>query len=725
MPKYLLNLVSTLILLAAPAQAGAEAWSYDTVVPPVNRPAWLEKVVMICEAPWADRDKRLLKPQIKMLKDAGFSVMNMYPDGFCRLYAPGTNDNWPRECHEEVRAMHDAGMFVLAGCYPTVGERGPRDLLEQHPEWRLRKDDKVPESPGLGCLVSPFGEAVIQLLASRIKEYDLDGFQFDGWYQFEYCRCPGCKQFYQQETGIEVPPKPDRADPNYIRYMAWRNERLLKRYEQLQAAVKAVKPNVAMVQWNNNDCAGAYPSGMPESLNCVSDWVNKEWWDAADTTSTWLIKRLRGSSGDRPVGMQPYMFMRWGYDIESGVYHGSSCPMPEVLYRMHKALALGSIPIIWPGARQGWSEADSLTVSKDWVDFLPYVHQTRSLKYVACLDSFTTLQGLRTTSTEEIDERVAWPRGGITRVLVEEHLPFDILSEHNLSAQTLAQYKVLVLPNNRCVPARVASLIREYVQNGGSLVATFETSLYGPLGEKQSDFDLAALFGASYLASAPAGPSRIAYTSQKHPVVEDRTMLALTGTQGQTTYYGRFARVKAAPGTVAPLAGVDVKNEKDPGLKDWTPLLLSQHGQGRVAYFPAAIDAAYFDAGYPYERMLLGNAIRWAAGGPPPLRIIAPRCVLANFLTREDAGFRKIIVHLLNDVNSTSGHGSKNDKQFAMREEIVPLTGVKIAFPGDKPTRVILVPGQQELIPASCEDGWQVTVPTLGLHAVVCAEYQK
>jgi len=699
-------------------------WGYDTIVDPSTRPAWLEKAILISENPWVNRDKRQLKPWIKILKDAGFNVVNMYPDSFCRLYAPEAGGKWSRECHEEVKAMHEVGLFVLAGCYPTVGERGPRDLLTEHPEWRLRKNGKVPDSPGMGCLISPFGDALIQLLVSRIKEYDIDGFQFDGWYQYEYCCCSGCEQNYKQETGYDVPPKADRADPNYIRYLAWRNERLFRRFEQLQAAVKAVKPGAAMVQWNNNDCAGSYPSGMPESLNCVSDWVNKEWWDVSDATSSWVIRRLRGSSGDRPAGIQPYMFMRRGDDVESGVYHGSSCPMAEVLYRMHKILALGSIPIIWPGARQGWTDADSLAVSRDLVNFLPYVHQTQSLKYAACLDSFTTLQGLRTNSKEEITQRVAWPRGGITRALIETHLPFDVLSEHNLTAQTLAQYKVFILPNNRCVPARIASLINDYVKNGGSLVATFETSLYDSLGKKKSDFDLAALFGASYLSSAPIGPSRIAYSSQKHPVTEDRTMLDLTGTNGLTTYYGQFARVRAASGAIVPLIGVDVNNETDPQLKKWVPLLLSHHGQGRVAYFPAAIDAAYFDAGYPYERMLIANAVRWAAGGEPPVTVTAPMCVQAGYFTQTNGLQRRIIVHLLNEINTTTGHGSINEKECAIREEVVPISGIRVAFSGPRPARVLCVPGNQSLEITQAAQGWSVAIQPLQLHSVVVAVYE-
>ena len=161
-------------------------------------------------------------------------------------------------------------------------------------------------------------------------------------------------------------------------------------------------------------------SWMPEALNAEVDWVNKEWWDTYDVSAIWLIKRLRGSAGDRPAGVQPYMFMRHGYDVQSGVYHGSSAPSEEVFYRMHKVLASGSIPILWPGARQAWTEADSDRMSRDFVDFLPLVHQTATLKYVACLDSFTTAAMARHSSQES---GVLAHRGGVARTCWKPTFP--------------------------------------------------------------------------------------------------------------------------------------------------------------------------------------------------------------------------------------------------------------------------------------------------------------
>lgn len=700
-----------------------DGWMYDTVVQPLPAPAWMDKVVMICDTPWVDQSRNAVKPWVKILLDADFVPMNMYPDSFCRLWEPSKDEIWPQECHAEVKAMHARGMKVLAGVYPTVGERGPRDLLNAHPEWRSRQENKVPDAPGLGCLISPFGDALIDLLVQRVKEYGIDGYQFDGWYQWTYCCCPGCRERYKKETGLDIPAKADVTKSDYLHYLVWRDHKLLQRFEQLRTAIKAVKPDAVLVQWNNNDCGGSYPSWMPEALNCVADWTNKEWWDSFDCSNMWLIKRLRGSSGDRPAGVQPYMFMRHGFDVQSGVYHGSSCPMEEVRYRMHKVMTLGSIPIIWPGARAGWTDADTMQVAKDYADFLPYIHNTKSLKYALCIDSYTTLQMQKSTRREDTEERITSSRAGAFRALTEEHIPFDVVSEHNLTPDLLSGYKVVILPNNFCMSERIAQLLRKYVENGGGLIASFETSLHDEWGNPRKDFALADLFDASYISSAPATACRIDFTETKHQITDDAIMHGLMGSHGNTTYYGMFARIKPDPGAICPMKCIDAEHEKDDMLKNWTPVVLSSHGKGKVAYFPAAIDAAYYNAGYPYERMLYANAVRWTAGELPAVLVNAPKCVIAGFYIQQDAKYKRTIVHLLNDLNTTTGHGSKEEKQLAIREEVLPISGIRIIFAGEKPSKVYLVPGGKPLHTVKRANGWEVAVPRLDLHTAVVAEY--
>ena len=757
--KGVLWVASVLMALNAAHVASAADFTYDTVVEPWPRPAWLDRVYLFEPSYQPPLVNGELAPWAKEMQAQGIQLAGMYNDGFCRLKGDPNNDDWAKACHEEVKLMHSHNIKVVAGCYPFVGSRGPADLLKEHPEWLKLRPDGMPDGhPNElhGCMLNPGFEAALrELLVGRVKQFDIDGWQFDGWYQREYCSCQSCRDQYKAERGLEIPAKNDPADPAFIKYMVWRDGKLLTTLEKLQRALKEVKPEAVLVNWNCNDAAGATPSSMPEQLNCVADWTNKEWWDAADVYSIWLNLRLRGSTGDeRPPGMQPYMFMRWGKDIQSGVYHGSSTPLGEVLYRMHEALAMGAIPNVWSGMRMGWKPEDWDKVHRDLNTFLPYVHETKTDKWAVAIDSFTSLQNAKIKVTNrafhegegnEADKAVGYFRGGIARAVLEEQLPLDVISEHNVTLPMLQKYKVVILPNNFAMSERIGGVLREYVNGGGGLVATFQTSLYDEWGVERPDFLLADLFGASFKGSKSAGANRVGFTEQKSPITEDPYLHDLMGANGHTTFWGAYTQVEPHAGTTVPLKGADVTSDTEKGRIAWTPLITSEKGAGRVAYFPAAIDAAYFDAGYPYQRVLLANAIKWAAKDAPKTQVEAPMCVMARYLTQEKDGKKREVIHLLNDVATSTGHGSKNDKEMSFREEVLPISGIKVTFSGAKPESVSfvsdsesaltgegeikLVRGGQErkfrtlLEPKQVEGGWQVDVPTMGLHAVVAAEY--
>ncbi len=711
-----------LLLAATVSGARAQApWSYDTPIDATTRPAWLDKAVMIGEDAWTPPARTSLKPYIRALRDAGFTVMRLYSDEF-RLYPSGASDTWPADFQAEVGEMHTAGMKVIVSIYPVDVSRGARDLVFEHPEWRLRSNDRTPGAPGLACLISPYCDALIERMVSRLKEYDVDGFQLNGWYQSGYCRCDSCKERYKADTGLDVPPAADPSNTAYLRYLVWRDKKLIDRFIQLRKAVKAAKADAVLINCNDNDSAGAYPSSMPEALNCLNDWTNKEWWDPSDDSAVWLLKRLRGSSDDRPAGIQPYKPILHNVDGGPVADEGFHVSIAAALFRAHVVMAMGSIPIYWPGERNEWTKRDSAQAVRALTEFLPYVHETRSLPYAACIDSYTTLQ-MSHMAPAETARRVGAPRIGIARALMEEHVPFDVISEHNLTAKLLARYRVVVLPNNACMSDRLIQLLRAYVAQGGGLVASFETSLYNRWGERRQDFGLGDLFQASYLSTAPAGPSRIGLSPRTHLVTSDPAFTDLIGTTGDAAYEGGFTRVRALPQALVPLTGLDAEHEKDLALKDWSPLILSEHSGGRVAYFAAAMDAAYLEAGRPYERLLLANAVRWAAKQEPPVRITAPANVQAGFFTKEDASARQTIVHLLNAINSTARAGSDHEQQVAIRQGVTPVMGVRVAFLGTRPNQVYLVPGKTPLAIQQSAKGWEVALPELGQHAVVVAEY--
>ncbi|MEI6914804.1 MAG: hypothetical protein WCL39_06715, partial [Armatimonadota bacterium] len=180
---------------------------------------------------------------------------------------------------------------------------------------------------------------------------------------------------------------------------------------------------------------------------------------------------------------------------------------------------------------------------------------------------------------------------------------------------------------------------------------------------------------------------------------------------------------KLADGVASPLVGTDTANEKDAAKKLWTPLVVSDYKKGRSAYFPAVMDAAYYEASYPYQRMVLANTVRWAANSTPDVLVEAPMCVFGGFFKKTEKGVNQTIVQLLNTLNTTSSHGSPADKEYGFREEIIPISNIKVTFKGVEPKSVKLIPEKIELKPLNVADGWQVVVPRMNLHSVVVAEY--
>src|SRR5262249_44563243 len=58
-------------------------------------------------------------------------------------------------------------------------------------------------------------------------------------------------------------------------------------------------------------------------------------------------------------------------------------------------------------------------------------------------------------------------------------------------------YRVLVLADAAALSTAQCDAIRQYVQRGGSLVATFASSLFDEYGVRRADFGLADVFGVS------------------------------------------------------------------------------------------------------------------------------------------------------------------------------------------------------------------------------------
>ncbi|MGC8864030.1 MAG: hypothetical protein ACP5R5_14835, partial [Armatimonadota bacterium] len=237
--------------------------------------------------------------------------------------------------------------------------------------------------------------------------------------------------------------------------------------------------------------------------------------------------------------------------------------------------------------------------------------------------------------------------------------------------------------------------------------------------DRREDFGLSDLFKASFerlddhTARWPNYKPATLVRVKPHEITNDEVL------ELNRTYKSDFLDYLGWSTVVKPLEGAEVI-----ATRDTDPfLILSKTGSGRVAYFAADIGQAYFVTPYQYERKLIANSIRWAAGdNRVPVEVSAPMCVQATFYQQQDP--KRIIVHLLNEINTTGGRALP-ECDSSMREEIVPIHDIKVVLRNRGVKRVHLEPEGLDLPVTAMPDGVQVTVPELKLHSMVVAEIQN
>jgi len=259
--------------------------------------------------------------------------------------------------------------------------------------------------------------------------------------------------------------------------------------------------------------------------------------------------------------------------------------------------------------------------------------------------------------------------------LMEDHLPLDIIIEPDVEdLRKLRQYKVLILPNAACLSQKALNTIYAFVKAGGGLVATHESSLCNEFGDRRRDFGLSNVYGAhfqdtdDYSARWPNYPKWTeVYLGVSDPDlhrIADDPIVRSNYRRGsdRLQYIGWMTNVDVATGAKQLGRRLAVP-------KEWPFIVLNQAGQGRSVYSAADIGQAYFLAPYQYQRRLIANAVRWAAGSNrPPVRVDAPLCVQAAFYTQ--ANGKRTIVHLLNEVNTSASHHDNTDMPLRQHADV-------------------------------------------------------
>jgi hypothetical protein len=308
---------------------------------------------------------------------------------------------------------------------------------------------------------------------------------------------------------------------------------------------------------------------------------------------------------------------------------------------------------------------------------------------------------------------------GFYQALIEARIPFEMVHDRLLDAGHTDQFRTLILPNIAALSDAQCAQLRQFVERGGSLVATYETSLYDEWGVRRRDFGLVDLFGLS--ATGPTkGPLRNSYlniekneqTGEYHPL--------LAGLEDAGRIINGVHRIPAQAletGVYAPLTLIppypDLHMEKVfPRVPrtDIPGVTARQIGKGRVVFFPWDIDRTYWEVLSPDHGKLLRNAVTWVTNEEPVVRVQGAGLLEVTAWTQKQS----LTVHLVNLSNPMMMKGPVR--------EIIPIGSqkVRLRLPiGKTLAGVKLLVGGTPADFSEKAGAVEVQVPSIGLHEVV------
>ena len=374
-----------------------------------------------------------------------------------------------------------------------------------------------------------------------------------------------------------------------------------------------------------------------------------QWWQSVHETNrgTTVVPAFANvyiwaTTNHRVAFSEPYLMSH------GNPYGKDSFPPHEVLRRMLLALTYGAAPsiaYIQPSNLQAAVEQGLDEVKRR----RPWLTHKKPEPWAALVMSDNT-RNFYGRAPGLVEQRYMASVLGAFRAAVEEHLPLAVINDWNLSASNLAPYKVLIMSNTACLDDAKVAAVDQSVRAGGGLVACLDTSLFDELGTPRAGFALGPVLGVDYrgltIAETTTGREKLDVNfarsigpdcwEKRKDVFDyhqqpgsflDRGRMHLYVGENNVTFKGPAVRSGRSRSGRAVVGTLRSRTGDNPAAREVPAVVTRSHGKGKVIYLAAGFDAANYLYAYPYHRLVLASAIRWAASEPPPVEVQAPMCV--------------------------------------------------------------------------------------------------
>ncbi len=549
---------------------------------------------------------------------------------------------------ECVAAAKKRGMRVVARMSPDLNWG---DALEAHPEWAMRHEDGSVqfngEEPRLfrTCMFTRYMDDYIPAIMREVNSlYDVDCFYTNGWPpigSLPNCHCAICSKLPSSNT------------PAYWRIF---NDRVLQLWHTYDAIAKEKKRD------------SFFFANLGGNVRCGPNL------DQLGKTAAWFQADNQGRTYDDPA--------IWGCSLQGRVcnavmdgkfaanvtaaystgvvrWRNASKNPAEAIMWLNEALASGmALYYHFIGSEAGLGEDRRWQkVGADYFQWAAkhdaHLKPRRSIANIGVVMGQSTQLFYPGPAAARSHNYMRETTHGIYQALLSGRFAFDFVHEDRLEFESLGRYRALLLPNIAMLSERQCEQIHNYARSGGSVMASFETSLYDENLKPRSDFGLGDLLGISK-AGDVVGTNGNAYygrIERGHPV--------LSGFADTNWLPGAQNRVPVKPVQDPVLTVVPGFVQYPPELayppvphSDEPAVVLRENGFSRLAYFPGDIERTFWLTGHGDLLRLLHNTIHWLTRDESIVHVEGDGFV-EMFVWETAPGYA---LHLLNYTNPGAQH---------------------------------------------------------------------
>lgn len=692
---------------------------------------------------WYDRPMRWA--QLAFVEDdPGNYDLSFWLDYFHRIHADaaclsagGVVAFYPTEIplHYRSRWLGTTDTFgdIVAGCRKlgmnvvarTDSHACHRDVYDAHPDWitvdeqgNKRRHPSDPEY-WLTCALGPYNFDFMTSVHQEImRKYRVDGIFTNRWSGSGMCYCEHCQKSFRDFSGLDLPRTLDPRDRSRRQYILWNQKVLFDLWRLWNQKIREINPQSTYIA---NAGGGALSSLDMKTIGELAPTLVADRQGRTGLMAPWANgkngKEYRATMGRKAiagmfsVGLEDKN--RWKDSVQSA-----------------DETRLWAADGIAQGLRPWFIKFNAKVIDRRWLPVVEKIYQwhfanqayLRNQKNFARVAMVYSQQTASFYGGEKAKALVDDPALGFYQALIEARIPFEMVHDGLLDREHTAQFRTLIFPNIAALSDLQCRQICEFVAGGGSIVATYETSLYDEWGERRPDFGLASLFGASF-AGKVQGPMLNSYLSVERNPNADTFHPLLRGFEDATRIVNAANQVDVRPldqGLFSPLEIVpsypDLPMEAvfPPPLTAHNPgVFLRESGPGRVVYFPGDIDRTFWEVLDVDHAKLLRNAVLWANNETAPVTVEGQGVLDISVWGQENS----MTVHLVNLTNPMMMKGPVR--------EVIPIQNqhVRIQTPtGSHVTGAKLLVAGTAIPFTKDHEFIAVDVPSIAVHEVIALD---